>query len=70
MFIDEAYTLFDEAGNDFGKNAVEVLLDALGKENIDMIVILAGYPKEMEDLLNINPGLKGAFPLHLPFRGL
>ncbi|MFR9593997.1 MAG: AAA family ATPase, partial [Rikenellaceae bacterium] len=67
LFIDEAYTLFEKHGVDFGKNAVEVLLDALGKENSDMIVILAGYPKEMEDLLSMNPGLKGRFPYTFNF---
>ncbi len=67
LFIDEAYTLFSKSENDVGKNAVEVLLDALGKENMDMIVIMAGYPKEMEELLSINPGLKGRFPYTFNF---
>ncbi len=67
LFIDEAYTLFSKNDKDVGKNAIEVLLDSLGKENIDMIVILAGYPKEMEELLNINPGLKGRFPYTFNF---
>ncbi len=67
LFIDEAYTLFDKNDKDVGKNAIEVLLDALGKENSDMIVILAGYPKEMEDLLSMNPGLKGRFPYTFNF---
>ncbi len=62
LFIDEAYTLFSKGEKDYGKNAIEVLLDTLGKESIDMIVIMAGYPKEMEELLGINPGLKGRFP--------
>lgn len=62
LFIDEAYTLFSKGEKDYGKNAIEVLLDALGKENSDMIVVMAGYPKEMEELLGMNPGLKGRFP--------
>lgn len=64
LFIDEAYTLFDKSnnGNDFGTRAIEVLFDVLSKESIDMIVIMAGYPKEMEELLTFNPGLRGRFP--------
>ncbi len=62
LFVDEAYTLFSKGDNDTGKNAIEVLLDTLGKEQIDMIVVMAGYPKQMEELLTINPGLKGRFP--------
>ncbi|MFR9660355.1 MAG: AAA family ATPase, partial [Rikenellaceae bacterium] len=67
LFIDEAYTLFSKNENDVGKNAVEVLLDALGKESVDMIVILAGYPKEMEELLSVNTGLRGRFPYTFNF---
>ncbi len=68
LFIDEAYTLF--SGNDerdFGSKATEVLLDALGKEASDMIVIMAGYPNEMSQLLNSNPGLRGRFPYTFDF---
>lgn len=69
LFIDEAYTLFEGAENskDYGQRAVEVLLDTLSKEQVDLIVIMAGYPKEMEMLLNSNPGLKGRFPYTFPF---
>lgn len=68
LFIDEAYTLFEKSGGkDFGKNAVDALLDTLGKEVVDMIVILAGYPKEMDELLDSNPGLKGRFPYRFNF---
>lgn len=68
LFIDEAYALFNNDNpSDPGKRAVEMLLDTLGKESIDMIVIMAGYSKEMDQLLNSNPGLTGRFPYRFDF---
>lgn len=55
LYIDEAHTLL----NDFGREAVEVLLGFMTSEDSDdAIVILSGYPDEMEHLINSNPGLK------------
>ena len=65
LFIDEAYNLFiggENAKNDFGLRAIEALLSVLSREEVDMLVILAGYPKEMEDMLASNPGLRSRFP--------
>ena len=64
LFIDEAYTLCDHSkqGNDFGRRAMEVLLTTLSKEHIDMMVIFVGYPKEMTEFLDINPGLRSRVP--------
>lgn len=64
LFIDEAYTLYDSSpnGNDFGRRALETLLTALGREHIDMLVILAGYPEEMEEMFRSNIGLKSRIP--------
>lgn len=64
LFIDEAYTLMKENSdsNDFGPRVIETLLTTLSREEIDMLVIMAGYPKEMEQLLESNPGLKSRFP--------
>ncbi|MFI3321413.1 MAG: AAA family ATPase [Rikenellaceae bacterium] len=67
LFIDEAYTLFNVSERDFGKIAIETLLDTLGKESTNMIVIMAGYPKEMEQLINLNPGIRGRFPYKFHF---
>lgn len=64
LFIDEAYTLCSnsEANDDYGKRAVEVLLTTLSKEQIDMIVIFAGYPLEMDEFFRMNPGLRSRIP--------
>lgn len=64
LFIDEAYSLLkeNESSNDFGSRVIETLLTSLSREETDMLVIMAGYPKEMEKLLESNPGLKSRFP--------
>ena len=63
LFIDEAYNLFvdDQDRHDFGLRVIETLLTYLSMEQTNMIVILAGYTIEMENLLQSNPGLKSRF---------
>ena len=68
LFIDEAYQLYHGDDNkDFGKIAMETLLTTLSKEHIDMIVILAGYPEEMKELMTMNSGIKSRFPYTFHF---
>ena len=68
LFIDEAYTLYSkDDAKDFGKHAIETLLDVLSQKHPDMLVILAGYEHEMDELLSMNPGLKGRFPYKFKF---
>lgn len=63
LFIDEAYELNPHGDEkDRGRIILDALVDELGGDASDMIVILAGYQKEMEDLLECNPGLKSRFP--------
>ncbi|WP_066399266.1 AAA family ATPase [Cytobacillus horneckiae] len=68
LFIDEAYSLLSSSQSDFGKEVVDTLVDEMTKHNENLVVILAGYPKEMEALLNSNPGLKSRFKkfFHFP----
>ena len=62
LFIDEAYMLFkDTGGNDFGPEAVAALLTEMSDGDGDIAIMVAGYPKEMENFLNSNPGLKSRF---------
>ncbi len=64
LFIDEAYTLCksDDNERDFGHHVIEALLPILADEQADILIIMAGYEKEMENMMNINTGLKGRFP--------
>ena len=63
LFIDEAYNLFadDTDTRDYGHRVIETLLTYLSMEQTNMIVVLAGYTIEMENLLKSNPGLKSRF---------
>lgn len=64
LFIDEAYTL---AYDPLGREAIETLLKLIEDYSKDVIVILAGYEKEMEDFFDVNIGLRSRFPLWTNF---
>ncbi len=62
LFIDEAYTLKKEGTNqDFGQEAIDLLLKRMEDETNNFVVITAGYPEEMNNFINSNPGLKSRF---------
>ena len=68
LFIDEAYALASQDNaNDFGREAIEVLLKGMEDHRDDLIVILAGYSREMEEFLTANSGLKSRFPNVIAF---
>lgn len=68
LFIDEAYSLVAEEGDDpFGREAVQTLLKRMEDDRERLVVILAGYPREMEVLLASNPGLSSRFGRQLAF---
>ena len=57
LFIDEAYTLVPGSERDFGPEAIATLIKAMEDHKHDLVVIFAGYDKEIHDFLNINPGI-------------
>ena len=67
LFIDEAYDLVQGQGNDYGKEAVAELLVQMENHRDDLIVIAAGYPKEMDRFLDANPGLRSRFGATITF---
>ena len=62
LFIDEAYSLYRGKDDSFGLEAIDTLVKAMEDHRDDLIVILAGYSKEMEEFLEANSGLKSRFP--------
>lgn len=68
LFIDEAYALVNqENGNDFGREAIEVLLKNMEDHRDDLIVIAAGYSGLMEKFIHSNPGLESRFNKYFYF---
>jgi hypothetical protein len=69
LFVDEAYRFCDGA---FGKEAVNELVDCLTKPKFmgKMVVILAGYTHQIDELLRINPGLSSRFPEEVVFENM
>ena len=62
LFIDEAYALASsDSANDFGHEAIEVLLKNMEDHRKDLIVIVAGYTDRMERFIHANPGLESRF---------
>jgi stage V sporulation protein K len=66
LFIDEAYSLQAEQDN-FGAEAINTLLKAMEDHRSELIVIVAGYTKEMDKFLESNPGLRSRFNTTLDF---
>jgi uncharacterized tellurite resistance protein B-like protein len=68
LFIDEAYSLVSREGQDaYGNEAVQALLKRAEDDRDRLVVILAGYPDEMDSLLKTNPGLSSRFNRILKF---
>ncbi len=67
LFIDEAYSLGRGGEKDFGKEAIDTLVKHMEDRQHEFILILAGYSREMDYFLTLNPGLHSRFPLVFDF---
>ena len=61
LFIDEAYSLAEPEGSGFGKTAIDTLVPLMEDNRGRLMIILAGYPAQIEELIRTNPGLKSRF---------
>lgn len=66
LFIDEAYALAN--GDQYGKEAIDTVIKAMEDKRESVLVILAGYEAEMENLLRQNPGFKSRIPNKFNFK--
>lgn len=70
LFIDEAYSLYRDEGlsnADYGREAIDTLVAEMENHRTDLMVIMAGYPDEMEKLMSGNIGLKSRMPYLIEF---
>ena len=67
LFIDEAYALVSGGFNDYGNEAIEILLKRMEDYRRELVVVVAGYPDEMEVFIKSNPGLQSRFNRYFTF---
>ena len=67
LFVDEAYTLFDESKNNFGTEAINSFLKEMEDNRQDLIVIFAGYYGPMQRLLDSNVGFRSRIKHYFDF---
>jgi hypothetical protein len=68
LLIDEAYSLTRGGENDFGREAIDMIVKLVEDRRERLVVILAGYPEEMAALVDANPGMRSRFSrtIHFP----
>lgn len=67
LFIDEAYSLYRGQNDSFGLEAIDTLVKCMEDYRDNLVVILAGYEKEMNEFLTANSGLRSRFSNILTF---
>ncbi len=66
LFIDEAYQL-DPQNNLTGRQVLAMLMDEMEERRGKLVVVIAGYAKQIEKLIEFNPGLPSRFPQRFVF---
>ncbi len=67
LFIDEAYTLAVKGDNSYNAEAIATLIQAMENYRDKLVVIFAGYTKEMQDFLDSNSGIVSRIGYTLEF---
>lgn len=67
LFMDEAYSLCQNSESDFGKEALATIIKEMEDNRDKLVIIMAGYTNEMNQLVNLNPGLKSRIGYFIEF---
>ena len=68
LFIDEAYQLTPSSEKDFSKECIATLVREMTEHKNNLVVIFAGYKDEMEEFINVNPGMKSRITNRIHFK--
>lgn len=68
LFIDEAYALLQKNGGVYGQEAIATIVKAMEDNRGDIVFIMAGYDKEMKELINSNPGITSRVKYYMQFK--
>ncbi|ERJ13741.1 AAA family ATPase [Haloplasma contractile] len=68
LFIDEAYSLYNNEFVDYGNEAIDIMLKFVEDNHEDIVVILAGYKEKITEMLDNNKGLSSRFPIQIEFK--
>ena len=67
LFIDEAYSLVEQWEGAYGDEAIDTIVQEMENHRDETIVVFAGYPKEMDEFFDRNPGLRSRVPFRIEF---
>lgn len=67
LFIDEAYQLTPKSEKDFGRECIATLIREMTEHKNDLVIIFAGYKKEMKEFVDVNPGMKSRIANFIDF---
>ncbi|HZN14426.1 MAG TPA: AAA family ATPase [Acidimicrobiales bacterium] len=67
LLIDEAYALARGGDRDFGQEAIDTIVKLVEDHRDEIVVVAAGYPDEMSEFIDSNPGLRSRFPKTIAF---
>lgn len=67
LFIDEAYQLTPTSEKDFGRECIATLVREMTEHKNNLVVIFAGYKKEMQEFIDVNPGMKSRITNRITF---
>lgn len=68
LFIDAAYALLESDNGSFGDEVINAIVQEMENHRKETVVIFAGYPREMEEFMKRNPGLRSRVPFRIEFQ--